>query len=401
MSAHHAPEDLPHTLNEPGIRFGALNKINRARLCATDGDAHVFVDFLNRAYGLNRTDVPFKGGATVAKELAGKNAKSARFDRHRRVFFDPLFLLFYVRFFGGHGWSLSALLASITLVDTFFFFEGLLRISLPKGATEPLNLALVVTGVALGLFIGAMPGLGSVNGVAILLPMTFLVLRTGAVIFLAAICYGAMYGGAISSIMLGLPGSPTTAILLGGMVIWGLEPEPAAVLASKGVRVGSYSKPVRCEFLRTATQGFAYIAVRVGLENAVHDSRTDDFYSVRGCRLCAHAKPARRVVDVLFWGGRAADAQARLPDGASGISHNAGSACRGLHATVVDHRPWLVRDHVRKAYIQFHHDRRRAAVFSTHLQDGPQTSLGTLTIGQQNPRVDVITPPRYRQLPRT
>ena len=76
-------------------------------------------------------------------------------------------------------------------------------------ALEPLNLALVVFGCALGLFIGAMPGLGSVNGVAILLPMTFLVPPTGAIIFLAAIYYGAMYGGAISSIMLGIPGAST------------------------------------------------------------------------------------------------------------------------------------------------------------------------------------------------
>jgi len=74
---------------------------------------------------------------------------------------------------------------------------------------EPLNLALIVLGCALGLIIGAMPGLGSVNGVAILLPLTFLVPPTGAVIFLAAIYYGAMYGGAISSIMLGIPGAST------------------------------------------------------------------------------------------------------------------------------------------------------------------------------------------------
>lgn len=74
---------------------------------------------------------------------------------------------------------------------------------------EPLNLALVIFGAAVGLFIGAMPGLGSVNGVAILLPMTFLVPPTSAVIFLAAIYYGAMYGGAISSIMLGIPGAST------------------------------------------------------------------------------------------------------------------------------------------------------------------------------------------------
>ena len=76
-------------------------------------------------------------------------------------------------------------------------------------AFQPLNLALVIFGCTVGLFIGAMPGLGSVNGVAILLPMTFLVPPTGAIIFLAAIYYGAMYGGAISSIMLGIPGAST------------------------------------------------------------------------------------------------------------------------------------------------------------------------------------------------
>ena len=76
-------------------------------------------------------------------------------------------------------------------------------------ALQPLNLGLIVFGCAVGLFIGAMPGLGSVNGVAILLPMTFLVPPTSAIIFLGAIYYGAMYGGAISSIMLGIPGAST------------------------------------------------------------------------------------------------------------------------------------------------------------------------------------------------
>ena len=76
-------------------------------------------------------------------------------------------------------------------------------------AFEPLNLMLIIGGCTMGLFIGAMPGLGSVNGVAILLPMTFLVPPTGAIIFLGAIYYGAMYGGAISSIMLGIPGAST------------------------------------------------------------------------------------------------------------------------------------------------------------------------------------------------
>ena len=76
-------------------------------------------------------------------------------------------------------------------------------------AMQPLNLMLIIIGVTLGLFIGAMPGLGSVNGVAILLPITFLVPPGSAIIFLAAIYYGAMYGGAISSITLGIPGAST------------------------------------------------------------------------------------------------------------------------------------------------------------------------------------------------
>jgi putative tricarboxylic transport membrane protein len=76
-------------------------------------------------------------------------------------------------------------------------------------AFEPLNFFMILAGCMAGLFIGAMPGLGSVNGVAILLPVTFLVPPTAAIIFLAALYYGAMYGGAISSITLGIPGAST------------------------------------------------------------------------------------------------------------------------------------------------------------------------------------------------
>ncbi len=68
---------------------------------------------------------------------------------------------------------------------------------------------IVILGVTVGLFIGAMPGLGSVNGVAIVLPLTFIVPPASAIILLAAIYYGAMYGGAISSILLGIPGAST------------------------------------------------------------------------------------------------------------------------------------------------------------------------------------------------
>lgn len=50
----------------------------------------------------------------------------------------PLFMLWYLRFFGGHGWVLTGLLIVGTELFLFFFFEVTLRILLPKGITEPL-----------------------------------------------------------------------------------------------------------------------------------------------------------------------------------------------------------------------------------------------------------------------
>jgi len=99
-------------------------------------------------------------------------------------------------------------------------------------ALEPLNFGMILLGCTIGLLVGAMPGLGSVNGVAILLPITFLVPPTAAIIFLAAIYYGAMYGGAISSITLGIPG----ASFIGGtisIVLFTLFAPPLAAFALK------------------------------------------------------------------------------------------------------------------------------------------------------------------------
>ena len=50
----------------------------------------------------------------------------------------PLFLLFYLRFLGNHSWGLSVLFALLIPIITFFFFEITLKITLPKGVTEPL-----------------------------------------------------------------------------------------------------------------------------------------------------------------------------------------------------------------------------------------------------------------------
>ena len=55
------------------------------------------------------------------------------------VYFSvPLFLLYYIRFVGGHSWLLSGTITAVMPVVTFLFFEIALTIELPKGITEPL-----------------------------------------------------------------------------------------------------------------------------------------------------------------------------------------------------------------------------------------------------------------------
>ncbi len=75
-------------------------------------------------------------------------------------------------------------------------------------ALTPFNLALMLLGVVLGVIIGVLPGLGGANGVAILLPLTFAMPPTSAIIMLSCIYWGALFGGAITSILFNIPGEP-------------------------------------------------------------------------------------------------------------------------------------------------------------------------------------------------
>ncbi|MEW6662322.1 MAG: tripartite tricarboxylate transporter permease [Bacillota bacterium] len=79
-------------------------------------------------------------------------------------------------------------------------------------ALEPLNLLYVLFGVISGVIIGALPGLGPSAGLAILLPLTFGVDPIAGIILLAGIYYGAMYGGAITSILINTPGDPASVM---------------------------------------------------------------------------------------------------------------------------------------------------------------------------------------------
>src|SRR3990167_1287910 len=72
----------------------------------------------------------------------------------------------------------------------------------------PMNTLLMFVGVILGVLIGVLPGLGGANGVAILLPLTFTMPPTSAIILLTSIYWGALFGGAITSILFNIPGEP-------------------------------------------------------------------------------------------------------------------------------------------------------------------------------------------------
>src|SRR5258705_4616912 len=68
------------------------------------------------------------------------------------------------------------------------------------------TLALMMVGLTLGIFVGVLPGLGGPNGVAILLPLTFTMDPTSAIVMLSCIYWGALFGGAITSVLFHIPG---------------------------------------------------------------------------------------------------------------------------------------------------------------------------------------------------
>ncbi len=79
-------------------------------------------------------------------------------------------------------------------------------------ALTPHNLLFAFLGSVLGTLIGVLPGVGPVAGVAMLIPLTFQMTPTGAIIMLTALFYGTQYGGTITSVLLNVPGEAASAI---------------------------------------------------------------------------------------------------------------------------------------------------------------------------------------------
>jgi putative tricarboxylic transport membrane protein len=104
-------------------------------------------------------------------------------------------------------------------------------------AATPLNLGLLLMGCFVGTLLGALPGLGPVNGVAVLIPLTFAFGfdPTSSMILLCAVYFGCMYGGRISSILLNIPGDePAIMTTLDGYPM-AVQGQAANALAISGV----------------------------------------------------------------------------------------------------------------------------------------------------------------------
>ena len=97
-------------------------------------------------------------------------------------------------------------------------------------ALSPLNLLIAAAGALIGTVVGLLPGLGPINGVAILMPLAFAMQlpAESSLILLAAVYIGCEYGGRISSILLNVPGDA-------GAIMTALDGHPMARKGLGGV----------------------------------------------------------------------------------------------------------------------------------------------------------------------
>ena len=100
----------------------------------------------------------------------------------------------------------------------------------------PQNVGASLLGALLGLIVGAMPGIGSLAGVALLLPLTYKFNPTTAIIMLGALYYSNMYGGAFSAILLNIPGdSPAIMTAMDGYPMASKRKRPGQALMTANV----------------------------------------------------------------------------------------------------------------------------------------------------------------------
>ncbi len=123
----------------------------------------------------------------------------------------------------------------------------------------PQNLLYVLLGVLIGTVIGVLPGLGPTATIALLLPFTYNMDPSGAIIMLAGVYYGSMYGGTITSVLLRIPGEAASAVT----AIDGFEMTkqgrggPALAISAIGSFIGGTFAILGLVFIAPALASFA------------------------------------------------------------------------------------------------------------------------------------------------
>jgi putative tricarboxylic transport membrane protein len=121
------------------------------------------------------------------------------------------------------------------------------------------KMLLMLIGICIGILVGVLPGLGGPNGVAILLPLTFGMDPTSAIVLLSCLYWGALFGGAITSILFNIPGEAwSVATTFDGypMAQQGRAAE-ALTAAFSGSFIGSFVAVVLITFLAPSIASFA------------------------------------------------------------------------------------------------------------------------------------------------
>ena len=124
---------------------------------------------------------------------------------------------------------------------------------------QPSNLLYCLAGVLIGMVIGVLPGLGPTATIALLLPITYEIPPESAIILLAGIYYGAMYGGTITSVLLQLPGEAASVVTTfdGYQMARQGRAGPALGIAAIGSFIGGTVSIVGLSILAPFLAGFA------------------------------------------------------------------------------------------------------------------------------------------------
>jgi putative tricarboxylic transport membrane protein len=124
---------------------------------------------------------------------------------------------------------------------------------------QPENILFVMFGGFLGTIVGMLPGLGPATAIAVLIPVTFGMDPTSALIFMATIYYGAMYGGSLSSILINTPGdgSAVAATFDGYQMAKQGRAGPAIAITAIGSLIGGAVAVIGFMFLAKPLASFA------------------------------------------------------------------------------------------------------------------------------------------------